>query len=192
MSGSTLPTSVVNAVIYQCGWFACVLGGASGWGLEGALVALGLTLLHLALAEEPRREVPLLLAAGLIGVIVDSLHAGVGVLEFNEHRAGAIAPVWIIALWIQFATVLHFCMNWLSKKYVLASVLGFVGGPLSFLAGERLGAATFGEPRMVSMAVLAVSWSIALPALVAIADRLGGAGRYKLSLKRISAVTAGS
>jgi hypothetical protein len=184
MRSAVALSSLTNAVLHQTGWFACVLGGAWGWGTAGAALALGLTALHLALAERPGLELPVLAAAAAIGVTVDSLHAGFGVLAFNGHEAGTLAPLWIVALWVQFATVLHFCMRWLSKRYLLASVLGLIGGPMSFLAGERLGAATFGEPRTLSLAVLGISWSIVLPALVALADRLGEAGRYRIFVRR--------
>jgi hypothetical protein len=184
MTASKLSTNLINAAIYQVGWFACVLGAARGWGLQGALIAFGLSALHLTLAEKPLPEVKLLLAAGLIGVSVDSLHARFGILVFENHAASLLAPIWIIALWVQFGTVLHFCMRWLSGRYRLASLLGLIGGPLSFLGGERMGAAAFGEPRAVSITVLAMSWALALPALVWAADRLGGPGRYRLPLSR--------
>jgi hypothetical protein len=173
-------SSFLNAVIYQIGWFACVLGAAWGWGSAGAALALVLTALHLALAQRPVPELLLVAVAAAVGLTVDSLHAGFGVLAFNGHEAGTLAPLWIVALWAQFGTVMHFCMRWLSKRYLLASVLGLIGGPMSFLAGERLGAAAFGEPRTLSLAVLGLSWSIVLPALAALADRLGEAGRYRI------------
>ena len=179
-SGST-GASVVNAAAYQAGWFACVLGAAGGWGAAGASIALTLALLHVVLAERPGREWPLLLAAAGVGAVADSLHAGFGILHFNGHEAGTLAPLWILALWAQFGTTLHFSLRWLSRRYALASLLGLVGGPLAFLGGERLGAASFGEPRALSIAVLALSWAVALPVLVAIADRLGGVGRYRTS-----------
>lgn len=173
-------SSIFNVVTYQAGWFACVLGAAGEWETVGASIAFALALAHVALAERPEREWPLMLAAVGIGAVVDTLHAGFGIIEFRGHEAGTLAPLWIIALWLQFGTVLHFCMRWLSGRYLLASVLGLVGGPMSFLGGERLGAATFGEPRVLSLAVLGLSWAVALPALVAIADRLGGVGRYRI------------
>lgn len=179
---SKLATSLTNAAIYQVGWFACVLGAARGWGFEGALIALTLSAAHLALAERPLPELKLMLAAGAIGITLDSLNANLGVLIFDDLIAGVLAPIWIIALWVQFATLLHFCMHWLSRRYLLAALLGLIGGPLSFLAGERMGAATFGEPRILSIAILALAWSLALPALVLIADRLGRGGRYRLPL----------
>lgn len=170
---------MLNAILYQIGWFACVIGAAQSWGTAGAAVATSLVLVHLALVEEPGREWPLLLSALGIGLVADSLHARFGILVFRGHEAGELAPVWILALWLQFGTVLHFCMRWLSGRYLLAAVLGLVGGPLTFLAGERLGAATFGEPRALSLAILGLSWSVLLPSLVAIADRLGSGGRYR-------------
>ena len=182
-SAETL-SSLTNAVLHQTGWFACVLGAAWGWGFAGAALALALTGLHLALAQRPGRELPLLAAAAVVGLTVDSFHAGFGVLAFNGHEAGTLAPLWIVALWAQFATVLHFCMRWLSRRYVLASVLGLVGGPMSFLAGERLCAATFGEPRIASMALLGLTWSVALPLLVAFADRLGEGGPYRIFVRK--------
>lgn len=180
MNVSCRLSSLTNAVLYQLGWFACVLGAARGWGSAGAATALALTVVHLALTESPWREARLLAAAGLAGLTVESLQAGFGILELSGHQAGTLAPLWIVALWVQFGTVLHFCLRWLSKRYLLASVLGLIGGPLSFLAGERLGAAVFGAPRFFSLVVLGFSWAIVLPVLVALADRTDVAGRYRI------------
>jgi len=184
---SVTRSSVLNAVVYQVGWFACVLGAASGWGTAGAALAIALGVGHIAAAQRPEKEWPLLLAAAGIGLTVDTLHAGFGILHFAGHEAGTLAPLWIVALWFQFGMVLHFCMRWLSHRYVLASLLGLIGGPLSFLGGERLGAASFGEPRALSLAVLAITWAIALPTLVRIADALDWVGRYRLTLLRAGA-----
>lgn len=180
----TTQSSLVNFVIYQLGWFACVLGAAAGWGNLGATCALALVLLHLVLATKPNQEWPLLLAALSLGLIVDSLHAEFGILDFNG-QVGALPPLWVLALWVQFGTALHFSLRWLSGRYLLAGLMGAVGGPMAFLGGERLGAAVFGEPRALSLAVLGFSWGIALPLLVYVADRLGGVGNYRLPRRRV-------
>lgn len=180
MNSHSPQSSVLNAVLYQLGWFACVLGAAWDRAGLGATLAIGLALLHLLLAERPGREWPLMVSAAALGLILDTFHARAGILDFRGHQAGTIAPLWIIALWLQFATVLHFCLRWLSRRYGLAFVVGLIGGPLAFVGGERLGAAVFGDPRPISLAVLGLSWGLALPLLVWIADRLGGIGRYRI------------
>ncbi len=170
----------LNLLLYQLGWFACVLGAANGRGGLGAGIALVLTAAHLVLAARPRREWPLLLGATLLGAVVETLQASFGVLELPNHRAGSFAPLWIVALWLQFGTLFHFGLRWLSRRYLLAALLGLAGGPLAFLAGERLGAARFGEPRMLSIAALAGIWAVSLPLLARLADRFGWAGRYRI------------
>lgn len=121
-----------------------------------------------------------MLAAVVLGVGVEWFHTGVGILDLLGHQTGSAPPIWILGLWLQFATTLHFSLGWLSKRYLLATLLGLIGGPLAFLGGERLGAAAFGDPRALSLGVIALAWAIALPVLVRSADRLGGVGRYKI------------
>lgn len=179
VSGETA-SSMLNVVIYQVGWFACVLGAAGGWPQLGAALALALVGVHLLLASQPRREWPVLCFAVALGLIVDSAHASFGVLDFQAHTAGRPAPLWVLALWVQFGSALHFSLRWLSRRYVLASVLGLVGGPMAFLGGERLGAAVFGEPRALTLAVVGLSWALAMPLLVWVADRWSSEGLYRL------------
>ena len=56
-------------------------------------------------------------------------------------------------------------------------MLGLIGGPLAFLAGERIGAVTFLPPRLLHLVLLGLFWSAAMPALVFAADRMLGKGR---------------
>ena len=53
------------------------------------------------------------------------------------------------------------------------AALGAVGGPLAYLAGEKLGAITFNQP-LFAIAALAVIWAVAMPLLVVLATRMDG------------------
>lgn len=162
--------TLINLALYQVGWFACVLGAAGGRPWAGAGLALVLVAVHLALVRDRRREAKLLVAAGALGLALDSLQLNLGVFSYPSGTPLAgLAPPWIAALWLQFATLLHFGLRWLSGRYALAAVLGFAGGPLSFFGGERLGAIEFGSP--LAYFVLACVWALAMPALVWLGDR---------------------
>ncbi len=118
---------------------------------------------------------------GAVGFVLDSAQSLTGRLSFADPLlfpagSGAIAPVWVLMLWLQLGTTLRYSLAWLSRRYVLAAALGAAGGPVAFLAGERLGAATWGEPRWLTALSLAVVWGAATPLLVFVADRIG-AGR---------------
>ena len=53
--------------LYQAGWFACVLGGASGRPWLGAATGLALVLVHLALVERRADEAKFVALAALAG-----------------------------------------------------------------------------------------------------------------------------
>jgi len=173
-----------NISLYQLGWFACVFGAATGHPWLGMVLALGLIAVHLGLSAETRCQLTLMAAAGIIGLTIDTLQLWWGVFRFpNGTIAPWLAPLWVGVLWIQFATILPFSLRWLSHRYWLSAVLGFMGGPLAYYAGEKAGAVAFLTPRLPHLAVVAIVWSVALPAIIWVSDRLdlvkALAGRYR-------------
>jgi hypothetical protein len=77
----------------------------------------------------------------------------------------------MVALWVLFATTFNASLRWLRGRPLLAMALGAVGGPLAYLAGAQLGAISF--PELASgLAVQAAGWTLLMPLLMRIADRL--------------------
>jgi hypothetical protein len=176
--------NLVNLCLYELGWFACVLGAAGQRPWLGMAVGLACLGVHLALVRGVERQLALIAVAGAMGWAVDSLLMSSGVLRYpNWTEVAWLAPPWDVVLWLQFATILPFCLRWLSRRYRLCSLAGLVGGPLAFYAGERFGAVTFLPPRLPHYAALAVVWSVAFPTLVWVSDRLivvpGVGDRYR-------------
>ena len=162
---------LVNFALYQVGWFACVLGAARGLPWIGAGLALVCAAVHLLLVRDRTREALLMAAAAVLGLAVDSLQLRLGVFTYpGGTPLEGIAPPWILVLWLQFATLLHYGLRWMSGRYLLAAVLGFAGGPLSFWAGERVGAIEFASTG--AYLVLACVWAAVMPALIWLGDRL--------------------
>lgn len=156
-------SGLLHFVLYQAGWFACVLGAAHGRPWAGTLAGLALLASHLALIPERRRQARFLLEAGLLGAVVDSAQSCLGLLTFRSgYVAGCLAPPWIVVMWMQFATLYRFGLSFLVGRPVLAACLGAVGGPLAFWAGHRLGAVSFADPPATSLAALAAVWAFAV------------------------------
>jgi hypothetical protein len=178
-------TLLVNFALYQIGWFAIVLGAANDRSWLAMGVALALVAVHLTLVRGLLRHVGLILASGAIGFTLDSLQLWWGVFRFPSGMVCMwLAPPWDVVLWMQFATILPISLRWLSRRYLLSSVLGLAGGPLAFYAGQQLGAVSFLSPRLLHFAALGVVWMLALPLLVWLSDTLvlahGLGGRYYL------------
>lgn len=177
-----MKTKLVNFVAFQLGWFACVLSAANGRPWLGALVACIVICLHLYLADRPGPELRLILLALLMGLIFDSLLVSSGWLKYSGGPMfTGLAPYWILAMWALFATTLNVSMSWLKGRTIAAVLLGMVFGPLSYIAGQRLGALEFVN-FMPSIAALMIVWALAMPLLVLAASRLNGIGKPQSAL----------
>ena len=92
------------------------------------------------------------------------------VLYTNHGWSYSVTPLWIIVLWMGFAITLNSSLSWLKKKIKLSIVFGAIGGPLAYLAGEKLEAVTLMAP--VTLIVIAIGWSIITPLLIYISHKI--------------------
>jgi hypothetical protein len=165
---------VYNLAASEAGWFACVSGAANNMPWLGPLVVMAFIAIHLRLSKRPGPELSLMLSAILIGLVADSLLVFSGLVSYPSGTwIDGFAPYWILAMWAMFATTLNVSMKWMRNRNALAAALGAVCGPLAYLAGQELGAITFNQP-LFAIASLAVIWAVAMPLLVALAERMDG------------------
>ena len=66
-------TLALNILMFQAGWFACVLGAAYGLPWLGSIAAIAIVGWHLARATNPRREFALVCTAAIVGLIFETL-----------------------------------------------------------------------------------------------------------------------
>ncbi|MBK5435815.1 DUF2878 domain-containing protein [Pseudomonas sp. TH32] len=157
---------LANAVLFQCGWFACVLGGDSLWLLVGVAVLA----VHLLWITSWSEEGQVILAVTLLGTVIDTALRAFGVFHFS--LPGPLAPVWLILLWALLATTLRHCLAWSAQPWWRASLLGAVGGPLSYYAGSQLAGVSFGYGTVATLLGLALLWGMIFPLLHWVARQL--------------------
>ena len=145
---------LANAALFQCGWFACVLGGDSRW----LLVGLAILAVHLLWMSAWSKEGQVILAVTLLGTVVDTSLRTFGVFHFS--LPGPLIPYWLILLWALLATTLRHCLAWSARPWWLASALGAIGGPLSYYAGSQLAGVQFGYGLTPTLAGLAPLWAL--------------------------------
>lgn len=167
-----LTRKTINVLLFQAAWFSAVLGAARGLFWLGPLSMIPVLALHLALQEDRRGEAKLLLIAGLLGFIFDTIFVASGVFTPLQHLfPRPFSPPWMICLWLNFAATLNVSMVWLRHRYLLAALFGAIGGPLAYYGGAKLGA-TEALPTLSGLLLLAVGWGVMTPLLVRLAKVL--------------------
>ena len=165
---------LLNAVVFKIAWLSTIFGGANGLPLLGPLAVMAAVGIHLWRAPEPTRELTLVIMTGAIGFSCDSGMGAAGWLSYSSGTfVAGLAPYWILAMWMLFATTLNVTFRWLHNRTGLAAMMGAVFGPLSYFAGSAAGAVNIIEPAIV-FTVLSVSWAILLPGLLQLARQLDG------------------
>ncbi|MEC9373676.1 MAG: DUF2878 domain-containing protein [Planctomycetota bacterium] len=155
---------IVNIVAFQAGWFACVFSSAWGMPLAGALAVVGILAINLALDASPLSEARAVLAVAVPGAMVDTALLLLGVITFGDGSGFPLMfPVWVLALWLNFAATLNVSLKWLRGRWWLAAILGAIGGSTTYLAGAKLGALGLHENVWLAMGVIGAEWAIALP-----------------------------
>jgi hypothetical protein len=165
---------LLNFALYQCVWFACVLGAAGGNLAAGLVLALLAIAVHLFRARDARREFVLVGIAAVTGAAFESLLVASGWVHIDDELLlGGLLPVGMVALWAAFATTLNVSLRALRSHHALAAVLAALGAPLAYAGGVRLGALEWVQV-LPALAFIAVGWALLLPLLLRAARRFDG------------------
>ncbi|MBA5868652.1 MAG: DUF2878 family protein [Nitrospira sp. CR2.1] len=165
-----------NAVLFQLGWWVAILSAGRGQPWLAPVVLAGLITVNIWNASQPRAMTLVVLSIGSAGLLLDSGLTALALLRFEAHPfAPWLCPPWLCALWYLFATTLHQSLRWLEGRTWLAALIGGIAGPVSYGAGEVLGALTLGSGRNSALLLLALVWAGLLPLFVRIAEHLYGA-----------------
>ncbi len=150
--------NVINGLLLQVLWLACVLGAGYGHAWLGIPV-LAAMLLHLSRAGKP---VPwrLVILLGLVGTALDSSYAALGWIHYQASYADVVAPLWITLLWLGTALTIPYGMRWFFGRPLVCLIITPVCAVLSYLAGRRLEALDFSTQNLTLLIALALTWTL--------------------------------
>ena len=161
----------INLILFQAGWFVTVIGVAnqSEW---IAITCVWIILsTHLYIVTDRQTELLLIIVAGVMGFIIDSvlisqeLFSAAGNIGFK-----GMAPLWLIALWMLFASTVNHSLGWLKGRYMTSGSLGFIFAPLAYVAGDKFGVLTISTDYSMYQVLLVIGlvWAVATPLLLLI------------------------
>lgn len=177
---------ISNFVLFQAGWFACVLGGANNMPLLGSVIAVLIISVHLWRSNNAVNEFKLIGIAVLIGLLFESILVSTQLAHYrNGMFHQGLAPYWMILMWPVFATTLNVSMQWVKQlSTVWLGLLGALFAPLAYLAGARLNAVAF-DNTLMSLSVIAIAWAVLFPALVECARHFDGYADFNVSTRAL-------
>lgn len=167
------PLIIINFMLFQLAWFACVVGASEAMPWLGVIVTIFVLVWHFYQAKKAKPEALLMFFALIIGAMFDQAMLSFHLIDYMQHGwSTLLVPVWILALWLGFVTTLNVSLRWMHGKHLIAVIFGAVGGPLAYLGAEKLGAVALHGTN--SYIVISIGWAIITPLLLIISSRLDG------------------
>lgn len=170
---------IINFVLFQVGWFACVLGAVKQLPWVGVIFMMLFLIWHLSQALRTQPEIMLIIITVIIGGIYDFMMTSNHLLTYqspgwsNTFVSSNMPAVWILALWAEFAMILNVSLRWMKQRWLIALLFGAIGGPLAYTGAARLGAVSI-DAFPLSYVALSVGWAIITPLLLVLSEKLDG------------------
>lgn len=148
---TSIQHKIVSFVLFNALWLSAVSGRENYIVLSGVLLALQF-FYSIAVA---RVSWTLILRLFAVGLLLEAIVISLGVIDF----AGGYFPLWLVMLWLGFSSMAPVALDWIAPKPAIAVLLGAVSGPLSYVAGIKLNAATVDSMPIVIACYVAV-WGL--------------------------------
>ena len=124
---------LLNALLFQTGWFACVFAARQPWLLAVAALAL---LAHFRWVGRWAAEGRLVASVLIAGSALDSFLLQLGVFDFGAERL--LVPLWLALLWALLATTLNHCLAWTARPWNPSGVRATTPSPATTTPGSGL------------------------------------------------------
>ena len=151
---------LINFILFQSIWFILILAAAHE-SFYGLVIGFLLILVQYWHGKLMVPDFKLILASIIIGFAHDTSLNYFKFIQYNIDFNTYYSPFWIIGLWISFALTINHSLAWLGNKKLLQMIFGLIGGPLAYIAGEKLGAIYM--INTMTLYVLALSWACITP-----------------------------
>jgi hypothetical protein len=159
--------AAANALGFNLVWLATVLGAAAGLPWAGPAACAAFASAQLAVAARPRYDLAAMAVFASAGLAIDSAWSLSGAVRYSAAwPSAALAPVWLVSLWVAFALTLDHSLAWLRRRPLLAAQFGGFGGGWSYWAGARLGAVETMLPPWAYGVAVGACWAVSLPLLI--------------------------
>lgn len=161
MITSETARNVLNFILFQIGWFACVAYPH----LLGPVLVLAFLAIHFVFVSQNRiTELQFIALGTVVGALLDGLWFRLGILNIDSGPV-LITPLWLIAIWAIFMTTLSHSLNWISRKIWLAFVFAPFAGSFAYWSASKIGVVEL--PNLtLSLIALAIGWLVVFPLLL--------------------------
>ena len=124
---------------YQLTWITCIVGEIFNLPFIGFFIGLIYLSFFFYNQSNLIRALKIILIFAIIGYSFDSLMNLLNIYNFKSKLFVGYLPIWLVVLWLSFATLFVDLLNFLKTRSYFAILLGIILAPPTYYAGMPLG-----------------------------------------------------
>ena len=166
--------SIINSLCYSTGWFWCVLFGIYGHFILATIGAIFLILFQLYCTKITDiglyiQDLLLVVFSVPLGFLFEMFFIQLNLIHYN-NTLKMLPPIWIVSLYPLFSLLINHSLKIIKNNNLASFLFGFLGAPLSYIAGNSLGGLTFPYPLFQTWIMIGICWGLFLCLLTKIAN----------------------
>lgn len=166
--------SLLNSLCYTAGWFWCVYFGIHGHIILALIGAIFLILFQLYCTKIKDiglyiQDLLLVVFTVPLGLLLEMFFIQINLIQY-VNNAKILPPIWIVLLYPLFSLLVNHSLKIIKKNYLTSFLFGFLGAPLSYVAGISLGGLAFPYPFFQTWIMLGICWGLFLCLITKIAN----------------------
>lgn len=153
--------NALNFVLFQVGWFVCVLYP----GIPAAGFVVLLLAFHMMFVSQHQfSELQFIGAGTVLGGVLDGIWFRTGILDDGTGTV-QLTPIWLVGIWAIFMTTLSHSLSWIGSKPWLPFICAPIAGPFAYWSASVLGTVRLPDLTL-SLLALALGWLVLFPGLL--------------------------
>jgi hypothetical protein len=157
-----------HLTLYYLAWFSGLYSAANNHYLMATLILMIATIAQMSWQKYvTKRSNGMLLMVGLFGlqgIITDAIMLNANLIVFSANPFGPYLPApWMIGIWLDFGITFYALLYNYFKRYGIISLLSLIFFPLAYLAGGKIGAASFPNAATIHCIWVGVISSMLMP-----------------------------
>jgi hypothetical protein len=150
-------------VLWQLTWVVAVAGASHDLSLPGLLAGVLTFAVFVFLFRKDKSTIATAAVIATAGCLLDFALLSLGVMQAQGQPQNL--PLWLIGLWMAFATAPSSALYWLTNKYVWQVLFGGTGGLLAWWSASNLGAVSLST---TAWWALPLAWALFTPGAYAL------------------------
>jgi hypothetical protein len=151
------PKVLLSTLGFQLVWWQLIVLASQGYADLGSLVSLCYVCFHVfAIARKRwRQELLFILLFGFLGWFGDAI---LSLLSIQKFQTDHIVPFWLLCLWLNYMTSIHYSMAQVFYNRFLTLLIGFIFGPWTYWACAKIGLVDFPRSALLAGLIQGFVW----------------------------------